>query len=366
MPLDVLAFEPFDGGSHRAVRESIDRHSRHRWRWLTRPPRGWKWRMRLAACELVEAARNAGALEEPFDVIFCTSLMGAADLRALLPAGLRERPLVLYMHENQAAYPLSDHPKVDAERDVHFAITNLTSQLAADLVLWNSRWNMASFMEAMGQILKRANAVELSGWRERIEERGRVVWPPVEPPPDDLLAGARALHNDGRAVAWPHRWEHDKGPDELLELADRYSKPLELRWTILGEQYPDEPPALAEFRRRHADRIDHMGFEPDRRRYLERLASCDWVLSTALHEFFGIAVVEALLCGCLPWLPDRLSYPELLPEEARGLSPARPPEDPRAVREAVIRHLEPARAPNSVALLDDLLETTAVAQNILS
>ncbi|MHC4448499.1 MAG: tRNA-queuosine alpha-mannosyltransferase domain-containing protein [Planctomycetota bacterium] len=146
MPLQVLAFEPFDGGSHRAVRESIDRHSRHCWRWFTRPARGWKWRMRLAACELVEATRSAGALEEQFDVIFCTSLMGAADLRALLPAGLRERPLVLYMHENQAAYPLSDHPRVDAERDVHFAITNLTSLLAADLVLWNSRWNMESFM----------------------------------------------------------------------------------------------------------------------------------------------------------------------------------------------------------------------------
>ena len=59
-----------------------------------------------------------------------------------------------------------------------------------------------------------------------------------------------------------------------------------------------------------------MGFEPDRRRYLRRLAACDWVLSTAVHEFFGVAVVEALLAGCLPWLPDRLSYPELLPPGA--------------------------------------------------
>jgi glycosyltransferase involved in cell wall biosynthesis len=39
------------------------------------------------------------------------------------------------------------------------------------------------------------------------------------------------------------------------------------------------------------------------------------VVSTALQENFGIAVVEAAACGCLPLLPHRLSYPELLPAD---------------------------------------------------
>ena len=54
------------------------------------------------------------------------------------------------------------------------------------------------------------------------------------------------------------------------------------------------------------------------------------MLSTARHEFFGIAVAEALRAGCLPWLPARLSYPELLPEPAWAgtLSPHAPPKDP--------------------------------------
>ena len=103
--LRILGFEPFDGGSHRAVRESITRHSQHEWTWITRPARQWKWRMRLAAIEMVGAADRQGAFAEPVDAIFVTSLMSTADLRGMLPPHMRSVPIILYMHENQAAYP---------------------------------------------------------------------------------------------------------------------------------------------------------------------------------------------------------------------------------------------------------------------
>ena len=354
----MLGFESFDAGSHRQVREMISAHSRHEWTWLTRPARGWKWRMRLAAVELLGQAGDR--LAEPIDAIVASSLMSAADLRALLPARLRATPVILYMHENQAAYPLSDHPKVDPKRDVHFALTNLTSVLASDLVIWNSLWNKTSFLEGMGRILARANAVELTGWQQKVEQRSRVIWPPVEPPPESIPENRGISHKSSEGhgpirVVWPHRWEHDKGPEELLEIADRYSEQLNLRWTILGEQYPDVPPALAEFEQRFAARIDHFGFEPDRQRYWEHLARADWVLSTARHEYFGIAVAEALLAGCLPWLPPRLSYPELLPPDAQGLSPQKPPADRQGVIARIRAHLEPALAPNAVRRIDETI-----------
>ena len=142
----------------------------------------------------------------------------------------------------------------------------------------------------------------------------------------------------------------------LIQRLAADSEKLDLRWTVLGEQFPQVPPQMSELERRHGARIDHFGFEPDRARYWEHLARCDWVLSTARHEFFGVAVVEALLAGCLPWLPPRLSYPELLPPEARNLTPAKPPKDPAATAARIRAHLEPALAANAVGTIDDAIE----------
>ena len=46
------------------------------------------------------------------------------------------------------------------------------------------------------------------------------------------------------------------------------------------------------------------------------LQSMDVVISTAEHEFFGIAVCEAVWAGAVPVLPRRLSYPELVTAES--------------------------------------------------
>jgi glycosyltransferase involved in cell wall biosynthesis len=353
----ILAFNPFDGGSHRAVRESISRWSRHEWTWVTRPGRAWKWRMRLAALEMIEMARGAGALDLEWDALFVTSMLSAADLVAALPLPLRATPVILYMHENQAAYPAGHATPSSAARDVHFALTNLTSMHAAQLVIWNSEWNRSSFAEGIGTILAHAPDLALAGGCAPCASA--VAWPPVEAPPAGVAAADDRAITEPVRVAWPHRWEHDKDPDALLAIAEEISARIDVRWTILGRRFRDCPPALEAFARRFADRIDHFGYAEDRTDYWRRLARCDWVLSTARHEFFGIAVAEALLAGCLPWLPERLSYVEILPPAARGLSPLAPPEDESLpiLRAAIRAHLAAATAPRAVARLDALAES---------
>ena len=63
---------------------------------------------------------------------------------------------------------------------------------------------------------------------------------------------------------------------------------------------------------RLGDRVVHVG-HLDLGEYHRLLASSDVTVSTAEHETFGIAAVEAMAAGCVPLLPNRLSYPEIVP-----------------------------------------------------
>jgi hypothetical protein len=81
---------------------------------------------------------------------------------------------------------------------------------------------------------------------------------------------------------------------------------------LCGEARLGGDPARDAFETALGDRLVWSGFA-DEASYVELLNSSDIVVSTADHEFFGISVVEAVGAGCFPVLPDRLSYPELIP-----------------------------------------------------
>ncbi len=49
----------------------------------------------------------------------------------------------------------------------------------------------------------------------------------------------------------------------------------------------------------------------NKREYQALLQQSNVVLSTALHDFQGIAVLEGVAAGCIPVVPNRLAYPEL-------------------------------------------------------
>lgn len=374
------------------------------WSFRTMPGRGPRWRLRqsglLFAADERTHMKEAGEAYRPADAVFATSMLALADLRAALPDGLRSKPHVLYMHENQVAYPSSDRVEPEArDRDAHLAFTNLASVEAADRVLWNSAWNRDSFIDGMTEVLAHAPERSADCWQDRLLGKSVIAPPPIEmsiaatnpanePSPDEDAEAdpsqsrhgvdAEVLHNielasypDVVRVVWPHRWEHDKGCDELLAIA-REARRREsaggprIHWIVLGERFDRVPASMTLFLSEQHDRIEHAGPLPANA-YRAMLDRADWVLSTARHEFFGMAVAEALLAGCLPWLPNRLSYPELIPAEYFELDPwkmasrSAGPQGNHAdflagVRASIRRQLEPAVADAAVRRIEQEID----------
>ena len=320
-PLRVLALEPFYGGSHRQLLDQWTERSRHRFTVLGLPASHWKWRMRHSAPDLARQVAARVERGERWDVVFCSDMLDLAAFRGLAPPAVRALPAVLYFHENQLTYPVQR----EEERDLHFALTNLVSALAASECWFNSDFHRRSFLEALPRLLRRMPDRRLDFAPRVVEQRSRVEWPGVESPLGAVGRNGRPRPPRSRGAAlhlvWAARWEHDKGPELLFDALERIEARLPLRVSIVGQSFSEVPAVFAGARERLGERLGELGHLP-RGRYLELLRSADVFLSTAHHEFFGLAAVEAVLAGARPLLPDRLSYPELL--DAGGAGPAEP------------------------------------------
>ena len=120
-------------------------------------------------------------------------------------------------------------------------------------------------------------------------------------------------------VLWNQRWEYDKDPDAFFRLMNRLDDAgCTFRLILAGEHFEEQPREFERAFERYAERILHYGYAEDFKEYSTLLHRADIIVSTAIHEFFGIAVMEAVYCGAHPLLPRRLSYPELIPQALHG------------------------------------------------
>jgi glycosyltransferase involved in cell wall biosynthesis len=207
---------------------------------------------------------------------------------------------------------------------------NYTAALCADAVIFNSDFHRRDFLGALPALLGRYHDYNELQTIAQIAAKSHVLSPGVDL---DSLAAGRSGGADTLPLAstlslgpssppillWNSRWEYDKQPEAFFAALEELEKrDVPFRLIVAGEHID---PGAAEFvaaRERWAARIEHWGYAPTRAAYAALLRRAKVVVSTAIQEFFGIAVVEAMACGCAPVLPRRLNYPDLIPPALHG------------------------------------------------
>ncbi|MEK9871855.1 MAG: DUF3524 domain-containing protein [Gammaproteobacteria bacterium] len=309
--MKILVLSPYDAVSHSLWRHDLADYLAQQlpdleMTQIALPPRYFSWRFRGNSLSL---SRHP-ALVQTYDLVIATSMTDLAALRGLCPP-LACVPVIVYYHENQFVYPDS-HSQGQLERQ----LTSLYTALSADRVLFNSVYNRDTFFAGADQLLGKMPDEVPAGTVDSIRARAEVV--PVALSQPDVQA--QSERQGPLRIAWNHRWEADKGPGLLAEIVERLLvSDLDFSMSLMGQQFRQVPVEISEclVALEAAGRLGHGGHIDDRERYLQALIEHDVVLSTAQHEFQGLAVQEAMLCGCVPVVPDNLSYPEYVPAEYR-------------------------------------------------
>lgn len=308
----ILLLSAYDADSHQYWRKGLVTHfPEHHWTVLSLPARYFSWRLRGNSLSWA-FGESAHLLQQPYDLVIATSMTDLSSLRGFVPA-LGQIPTLLYFHENQFAYPESGKEF----KSVEPKILNLYSALAANHIAFNTHYNRNTFIEGASALLKKLPDQVPAGLTAQLQQNSSVLAVPLN---DDCYLTTQPktgpLH-----VVWNHRWEFDKGPELLYNALNTLdSDNVNVTFSIVGQQFRRSPEAFNNIKMQFPSLLKHCGFIESAVEYRQLLQNADVVLSTALHDFQGIAVLEGVAAGALPVVPNRLAYQELFSEQYRYFS----------------------------------------------
>ncbi len=309
----ILIVEPYYGGSHKYFLDGLQRCVDTQYTLLSLPARKWKMRMQLSALWFAEQVREFPCEERWFDTVLCSTFVDVAVLRSLLynvESTNRNATYLTYFHENQFAYPgqltdMSNH---------QFTAINFTTALVSDRLAFNSSFNLTSFLDGCEKYLKKATDMKFKGSLQTLRKKCSVIYPGIESELIDAIP--REKLSSTPTIVWNHRWEHDKNPQAFFNaLYELKKEHIPFKLIVLGQSFQNQPPCFLEAQKQLKEEIVHFGYAESRKEYVHFLRQGDIVVSTSLHEFFGISVLEAVRAGCRPLVPNRLSYPELFDDK---------------------------------------------------
>lgn len=299
----ILIIEPYYGGSHQVWTDGYRHHSQHDITLLTMPAQFWKWRMQGGA---VTMAREFAALEHQPDLIIASDMMDVSLFRAITRT---DTPIAFYFHENQLTYPQN-------RRQHHgwqYGFINYASALSSDKIFFNSQFHLNNFYEELPRLLK--HFADYNELQTIAQLRAKSAVLPLGLDLQRFDAYQSEKERDIPLIMWNHRWEADKNPAAFFDaLYQLDAEGFQFELVLLGENFRQNPNEFEKARDHFGRRILQYGFADSFEDYAKLLWQSDYAISTSYQDFFGISVAEAIYCGCIPILANRLNYPYLIPE----------------------------------------------------
>ena len=311
----MLLIEPYYTGSHKQWMDGYKKHSLHEIRILSMPGKFWKWRMHGGAISL---ANNFNKMKWTPDIILCSDMLDLTTFVSLTRKKTSHIPIAIYFHENQLSYPWSptDRDKIN-KRDIHYGFINYVSALTADYVFFNSKFHMRSFLDELKPFLKHFPDYNEIETIEIIRKKSEVLYLGLDLKKFD--PHERENHNKP-LILWNHRWEYDKNPGLFFDILNLIKKDnYDFDLVVLGENFNKNPQIFDQAKESLKENIIHWGFAENFSIYAKWLWKANILPVTSNQEFFGVSIMEAIYCNTFPILPDRLSYPELIPKDFHSM-----------------------------------------------
>jgi len=271
----------------------VETFTQFHWFKIELPGRHFRWRIRGNPLSWLYALP-----EELPDFILATSMVDLATIKGLHPR-LANVSCIYYFHENQFSYPVSKH-QVDS---VEPKMVQLYGAIAADKLLFNSVYNRDSFLEGVGNLLDKFPDSIPGGIVDSLTEKCSVLPVAIHPIEHGEV-------KNKSLILWNHRWEYDKDPqvfcDAIIKLNKTYP---DFKLALLGSRPKIKPEALIKIEDEFADKII-VNKKVSKQDYRKYLGQSSIVVSTAIHEFQGLSILEAISAGAVPVVPDGLCYQE--------------------------------------------------------
>jgi len=263
----------------------------------------------------IEFALSINKIDHTPAAFLVTDFLNLGLFKSLLEPRFHQCRFMLYMHENQLTYPVSEKDSdIIQNRDKHYGFINYTSCLVADHVAFNSTYHRKSFIDALNKLSAHLpDKLDV----QSILDKSSIIFSILNV---DLFHPVRRQKSLPKTILWNHRWEYDKRPDIFLEaMVQLKNKGIKFKLILVGKMNKQVHAKYSAQLELLNSNIHHIGFATSKDDYYGLLRMCDLIVSTSIHDFFGISVLEGMYAGCRPILPFDLAYPELVPKEIKEL-----------------------------------------------